>query len=85
MKSKQIPTVKSVSGLSNRKLKQRYKEYVARAVKRLQPKREMPMWEWASKDAGGVVSAWTRSEAKARIKQRLGVKKLKGVTIAPQA
>ncbi len=49
-------------------------------------KREPDIWEWANLNSHGAVKAFTRSEAKARIKQTLGLPKGKrlpaGVIIA---
>jgi len=61
-------------------------EYTDRSLARLQPRRPVPEWSWVYAGQSGLVAAWTRSEAKAIIKDVLRTKGRlpKEVALAPR-
>jgi len=71
------------------KQRQKYREYIQRSMaRRYRVKRVVPQWSWFYDGQDGVVEAWTRSEAKARVKDTLGInnKRLpKEVTLATRS
>jgi hypothetical protein len=69
------------------KQKARWRDYVKRTMARMnRTPRTVPVWDWAVGGQRGVVEANTRSEAKARVKDVLGVKRLpKEVLLVAQA
>lgn len=75
----------TMTGVGNAKRKARYKEYVKRQLNK-GPRAVPTIWRWDLFEESGIVKAFTRSEARAQIKQRLGLKRLpKEVSIAAQA
>ena len=55
----------------------KYRAYVQRQIaKQNKVEREVPKWTWTLDTRTGTVEANTRSEAKARIKEALNVKRL---------
>jgi len=72
----------TVSPESRHKRLVKYREYVARVIKRgTVAKRVAPVWDWEANGQKGTCDAFTRSEAKARMKELLSVKKLKEYTL----
>lgn len=61
-----------------------YDKYVDRRLNK-GPRAVPKTWDWELNDQSGVVTAFTRSEARAQLKERFGLKRLpKGVYIAPR-
>lgn len=55
----------------------KWRDYMDRVrVRRDKKPRPVPEWTWAYRDQGGVIAAWTRSEARAGVKEVLRVKRM---------
>jgi hypothetical protein len=66
---------RKLSGERQHKLNVRYKEYVARKLNK--PPRKVPSeWDWELLGQTGVIKAFTRSEARAQLKERLNLKRV---------
>ena len=71
------------------KQKEKWRAYLLRrAAAATKVKRVVPTWRWEREGGGGTVEAYTRSEAKALVKEILGINNgrlPKGVTVVAQA
>jgi hypothetical protein len=64
-----------LAGERQNKLNERYKAYVARKLNK--PPRKVPSeWDWELLGQTGVIRAFTRSEARAQLKERFDLKRV---------